>query len=169
MGVKLSIWSFLNCGCQKSTIKTSLKSVPLCHTSCSKLSSNTMNLPSIHWFVLFPTRINAPSGILRPRCARRRQLVGPQCGHTWTCGYMTENLTWPRLHVFAAANLSISLHVIGARLQFLSSFFPRAYKVNCCQSPFSLRFSSSETNDLVFESSRLRPSSLISIQCLSIS
>lgn len=38
--------SSVSSGCHTSTISTSLVVVPLCHTSCSKLSSNTNNFPS---------------------------------------------------------------------------------------------------------------------------
>ena len=40
------------------------------------------------------TRMRGPSGMTRPRCALIRQLVGPQCGHTWTPGCITEYFIW---------------------------------------------------------------------------
>jgi hypothetical protein len=40
--------SSVSSGCHTSTISTSLVAVPLCHTSCSKLSSNMNSFPSSH-------------------------------------------------------------------------------------------------------------------------
>lgn len=124
--------------------------VPLCQTSCSNESSNTTNLPSCHVRTSSATRKNTPSGTLRPRCARRRQFVGPQCGQMCTPGLSSENFTWPRLHVRAASIRSSSEHVRGTRAQFASFRLPRTNKANSFHSPFSRRFSSSDTNAFCF-------------------
>lgn len=49
------------------------------------------------------TRISGPSGMTSPKWARIRQLVGPQWGHTWTPGCITENFTCNHIkytHIF---------------------------------------------------------------------
>ena len=99
------------------------------------------------------TRMRGPSGTTRPRCARRRQLVGPQCGHTCTPGCITENLickarqravidpkssgllhswsrTWPRRHPIASGIFDTSSQVFGVLRQFFASFRPETEKEN---------------------------------------
>ena len=70
---------------------------PLCITaetapptsSSPLLPDNTLTA----YFVTSPTLIATFSGITSPKCALRRQFVGPVCGHTWVPGCITENFT----------------------------------------------------------------------------
>ena len=62
--------------------------VPIKCTSTTAISESR----SCANLVSSATRMRGPAGTTRPRCARRRQLVGPQCGHTCTPGCITENL-----------------------------------------------------------------------------
>lgn len=167
MGERVDLCSKVRSGCHKSTIKTRRGRVPLCQTSCSKESSKTINSPSCQVRVSLRTRKNTPFGILSPRWALIRQLVGPQCGHMWTPGVRSENFTWPRLQVFAASIFSISLHVLGTLAQFDSIRFPLTNNANSFQSPFSLRFSSSDTNEFCFLLNWLSASKRITCQFLS--
>lgn len=155
------------CDCQRNLpIRTSRKLVPLCHTSCSKLSSNISHSPSFQLLVSLATRMNVFSGTFNPKWHLRRQFVGPQCGQTWVFGWSKLNLTCPLLQLAAGVKLSIILQVIGASLQFFD-LTPRANSSNCFQSPISLRFSDSSTKPSLDKS--FKPSSLIICQYFWIS
>ena len=90
-------------GCQRSTMRTSLKLVPLCQTSCSKESSKIMNSPSFQVLISLsggPTLITGvpPNwGTTSPRWALILQLDGPVWGWTWAFGLMSENLIWNQI------------------------------------------------------------------------
>lgn len=163
-------------------MRTSLKESPSCQTSCSKESSKTNARPSCQPRVSSTTRILTPSGMTSPKWERRRQLVGPQWGHTWTPGCITENFTWTRVswskvtssrmetnngltcplrQPATSGYFSTIAHVLGALAQFLGFFFPWTNSVNCFQSPDSRRSSSSRTNDPVLGSNWASPSSRI--------
>ena len=58
-------------------------------SSSPLLPDNTLTA----YFVTSPTLIATFSGITSPKCALRRQFVGPVCGHTWVPGCITENFT----------------------------------------------------------------------------
>ncbi len=57
------------------------------------------------YFVSLATRILHPSGMTSPRWLRNLQLVGPQCGHTWVSGCITENLICTKDNKFTFISL----------------------------------------------------------------
>lgn len=151
----------------KLPISTRRGLVPLCQTSCSKLSSKISQSPSFQLLVSSATLMKVFSGTFSPKWHLTRQFVGPQWLKTWVLGWSTLNFTWPLLQVAAAVNFSMILHVIGASWQFLL-LAPLEKSSNCFQSPVSLRFSASLANTPSFESS-LRPSSRMICQYFWIS
>lgn len=61
---------------------------------------------------------------MRPRCDRKRQFVGPQCGQTWVPACITLNLACPRRQSRAAGNSLISWQVKGALPQLVAILRP---------------------------------------------
>ena len=86
----------------------------------------------------------------------------PPRGRTGT--HVLVDLTCPLLHPVASGMVSTIAHVCGVFVQLLVCFIPREYRVNCRQSPFSLRFSSSTSNPPVAWLRIATPSSLITFQ-----
>lgn len=165
-------------------IRTNRAPVPLCQTSCSKLSSKTMTFPSSHdlkrqskinrglkiqkvknhYLVSSATLRYVFFGTTRPKWLLNLQLVGPQWGHTWVFGNITLNLACPLVQVAAGGKAPIKEHVIGALLQ-LACLLPRKKRSNCFQSPVSFKFSASSLNGFApFAFSKAKPSARIFCQ-----
>ena len=55
-------------------------------------SGKRENLEENIYLVSLPTLISTFFGMIKPKCALKRQFVGPVCGHTCVPGVMMENL-----------------------------------------------------------------------------
>jgi hypothetical protein len=92
--------------------------IQLCWRISAHIASKT-------YLVSSATRIYVPWGTTRPRWARKRQFVGPQCGQTWVPACITLNLAWPRRQSRAAGNSLISWQVKGALRQLAAILRPK--------------------------------------------